>query len=155
RIISIGDNIDYPTEDEWLQIQLRFLLNEMPVTDASKKVRSIVTYRQQTGDWICAVPYGYSVKNWAKPIIELDEEAADVVRKIFDLYLEGYGYKRIADWLTQQSIATPRALENAQRLAAGETVKRVAKMSGASLPSNRSSLTTSISAPCGSANTSG
>ncbi|MEG1747553.1 MAG: stage V sporulation T C-terminal domain-containing protein [Oscillospiraceae bacterium] len=127
RIISIGDNIDYPTEDEWLQIQLRFLLNEMPVTDASKKVRSIVTYRQQTGDWICAVPYGYSVKNWAKPIIELDEEAADVVRKIFDLYLEGYGYKRIADWLTQQSIATPRALENAQRLAAGETVKRVAK----------------------------
>ncbi|MBP0956075.1 MAG: recombinase family protein [Oscillospiraceae bacterium] len=32
RIISINDNIDFPTEDEWLQIQFRFLINEMPVT---------------------------------------------------------------------------------------------------------------------------
>ena len=34
RIISIGDNIDYPTYDDWTAIQFRFLINEMPVTDA-------------------------------------------------------------------------------------------------------------------------
>lgn len=37
RIISIGDNIDYPTYDDWTAIQFRFLINEMPVTDTSKK----------------------------------------------------------------------------------------------------------------------
>ena len=38
RIISIGDGIDFPNDDQWLNIQLRFLMNEMPVTDTSKKV---------------------------------------------------------------------------------------------------------------------
>lgn len=37
RIISIGDSIDYPTYDDWTAIQFRFLVNEMPVTDASKR----------------------------------------------------------------------------------------------------------------------
>ena len=32
RIISIGDGIDYPTRDEWMLIQFKFLMNEMPVT---------------------------------------------------------------------------------------------------------------------------
>ena len=42
RIISIGDNIDYPTYDDWTAIQFRFLINEMPVTDTSKKVKSVI-----------------------------------------------------------------------------------------------------------------
>ncbi len=37
RIISIGDNIDFPNDDDWLKIQFQFLINEMPVTDTSKK----------------------------------------------------------------------------------------------------------------------
>ena len=35
RIISIGDNIDFPNDDDWLKIQFQFLINEMPVTDTS------------------------------------------------------------------------------------------------------------------------
>ena len=127
RIISIGDNIDYPTEDEWLQIQFRFLLNEMPVTDTSKKVRSIVSHRQQSGNWLCAVPYGYYVKNWSAKTIEVEETAAAIVLKVYELYLDGWGYKKIANWLTEQAIPTPRTLENERRLAAGETVRREAK----------------------------
>ena len=38
RIISIGDSIDFPNDDDWLKIQFQFLINEMPVTDTSKKV---------------------------------------------------------------------------------------------------------------------
>ena len=37
RIISINDSIDYPTYDDWTTIQFRFLINEMPVTDAYKE----------------------------------------------------------------------------------------------------------------------
>ena len=59
RIIAIGDNIDYPANDDWLRIQIYFLMNEMPVTDTSKKVRNVIKRRQQDGKWICSVPYGY------------------------------------------------------------------------------------------------
>ena len=49
RIISIGDNIDFPNDDDWLKIQFQFLINEMPVTDTSKKVKSVIKRRQQDG----------------------------------------------------------------------------------------------------------
>ena len=47
RIISIGDNIDFPKDDDWLKIQFQFLINEMPVTDTYKKVRSVIKRRQE------------------------------------------------------------------------------------------------------------
>ena len=37
RIISIGDGIDFPNDDDWMKIQFQFLINEMPVTDTSRK----------------------------------------------------------------------------------------------------------------------
>ena len=63
RIIAIGDGIDYPTNDDWLRIQIYFFMNEMPVTDTSKKVRNVIKRRQQDGRWISAVPYGYVMTN--------------------------------------------------------------------------------------------
>ena len=63
RIIAIGDNIDYPTNDDWMRIQIYFFMNEMPVTDTSKKVRNVIKRRQEDGKWICAVPYGYYFTN--------------------------------------------------------------------------------------------
>ena len=57
RIIAISDGIDYPVHDDWMLIQFKFLMNEMPVTDTSKKVRTIIANRQKSGKWICAVPY--------------------------------------------------------------------------------------------------
>ena len=65
RIISIGDNIDFPNDDDWLKIQFQFLINEMPVTDTSKKVRSVVKRRQEEGRWLCAAPYGYILQDRA------------------------------------------------------------------------------------------
>ena len=47
RIISIGDSIDYPTQDDWQRIQMLFLFNELPVTDASRKVKSVIQRRQE------------------------------------------------------------------------------------------------------------
>lgn len=61
RIISIGDNIDFPNDDDWLKIQFQFLINEMPVTDTSKKVKNVIRRRQVDGKWLCAAPYGYII----------------------------------------------------------------------------------------------
>ena len=87
RIISIGDSIDYPTYDDWTAIQFRFLINEMPVTDASKKVRSVISRRQEDGRWICAVPYGYVITNTKTMAFRVEPTEAQVVQKIFELGL--------------------------------------------------------------------
>lgn len=127
RIISIGDNIDYPTNEDWMRIQIYFFMNEMPVTDTSKKVKSVINRRQKDGKWICAVPYGYRLLSGKSGAFEVDEPAAEVVRKIFELYNDGWGYKRISNWLTDEGIPTPRMHENAYRQSRGEDVKREAK----------------------------
>ncbi|MEM1484891.1 stage V sporulation T C-terminal domain-containing protein [Oscillospiraceae bacterium PP1C4] len=127
RIISIGDNIDYPTYDDWTAIQFRFLINEMPVTDTSKKVKSVISRAQSDGKWICAVPYGYVMTNSKTGVFEIDETAAEVVRKIYALYKDGWGYKKIANYLTEQKIPTPRMLEIQRKEARGEESKRKAR----------------------------
>ena len=127
RIIAIGDSIDYPTHDDWTNIRLRFLLNEMPVTDSSQKVKSVIQRRQQDGKWVCSVPYGYVITNHKTMTYEVDEAAAAVVRKIFDLYNEGWGYKRIANYLTDQGIPTPRMTEKARIEADGTPCKLKAR----------------------------
>ena len=128
RIISIGDNVDsLAREDDWIKIKLYFFVNEMPVTDASSKVRAVVASRQEKGEWICAVPYGYVMTNSKKGLYEVDEAAAEVVRTVFRLYLDGWGYKKIANHLTERHIPTPRMQEKARREAAGEDYKGQAR----------------------------
>ena len=125
RIISIGDNIDFPNDDDWLKIQFQFLINEMPVTDASKKVKAVVQRRQKDGKWITAAPYGYKVN--ARQEFEVVPTEAEVVRKIFELYIDGWGYKRIANYLTDEGIPTPRMSERERKEAEGKEYKRPVK----------------------------
>ncbi len=126
RIISIGDGIDFPNDDDWLKIQFQFLINEMPVTDTSKKVRNVIKRRQNDGKWICAAPYGYIINK--RQEFEIVPTEADVIRKIFDLYNNaGWGYKRISNYLTEQGIPTPRMSEKQRKDEAGEENKIKAK----------------------------
>ncbi len=124
RIISIGDSIDYPTFDDWTAIQFRFLINEMPVTDASKKVRSVIKRRQEEGKWLCTVPYGYIITNMKRQEIATVPDEVNVIRKVFSLYIEGWGYKKIANYLTEQNIPTPRMKEKERAEARGDEYKR-------------------------------
>ena len=125
RIMSIGDNIDFPNDDDWLKIQFQFLINEMPVTDTSKKVKSVIKKRQEDGEWLCAAPYGYILNRQKQ--FEIVPTEAEIVRQIFRLYLDGWGYKRIAKHLTDQGIPTPRMSERARRESQGEESKRQVK----------------------------
>lgn len=125
RIIAIGDGVDYDQDhtDDWMKIKLYFFVNEMPVTDASRKVLDVIASRQSKGEWICSVPYGYVITNSKKMLFEVDEPAAEVVRTVFRLYIDGWGYKRIANHLTDQHIPTPRMREKARKEALGDEYK--------------------------------
>ena len=126
RIVSIGDGVDFPNDDDWLKIQFQFLVNEMPVTDTSRKVRSVVKRRQNDGEWICAVPYGYLVTEDKQ--FEIIPTEAEIVRIIFDRYNNaGWGYKKIANYLTDEGVPTPRMSERMRKEAAGKKTKREAK----------------------------
>ena len=125
RIISIGDGIDFPNDDDWLKIQFQFLLNEMPVTDTSRKVKSVIRRRQADGKWICAAPYGYIVNKQQQ--FEVVPTEAEIVRRIYRLYIDGWGYKRIANSLTDDGIPTPRMTERERKIAEGEDYRRSVK----------------------------
>ena len=125
RIISIGDNIDFPNDDDWLKIQFQFLLNEMPVTDTSRKVKSVIRRRQEDGKWICAAPYGYIVNKQQQ--FEVVPTEAEIVRRIYRLYVNGWGYKRIANALTDEGVPTPRMSERERKVAEGEDYRRSVK----------------------------
>ena len=126
RIISVGDNIDFPNDDDWLKIQFQFLINEMPVTDTSKKVKNVIRRRQADGKWLCAAPYGYIINRQKE--FEIVPTEAEIVRQIFDLYNnQGWGYKKIANYLTEQGIPTPRMSEQMRKEAAGESTSRKTK----------------------------
>ena len=132
RIISIGDGIDFPDDNDWLKIQFQFLINEMPVTDTSKKVKSVIRRRQAEGRWICAAPYGYLVNRHKE--FEIVPAEAEVVRKIFDLYNNGgWGYKKIANYLTEQGIPTPRMAQQMRRESEGGDWKRPVKSTWATV----------------------
>ncbi len=125
RIISIGENVDFPNDDDWLKIQFTFIINEMPVTDTSKKVKTVIKRRQQDGKWICAAPYGYIVNK--RQEFEVVPTEAEIVRRIFQLYIDGWGYKKIANQLTDEGVPTPRMAERDRKEAAGENYRRAVK----------------------------
>ena len=107
RYIAIMDNID--TKDglsDFLPVQDWF--NEMHAKNTSKKVRAVFQNKGMSGKPLTTViPYGYK-KNEANPAHWLiDEEAAEVVRKIFRLCVEGYGPTQIANILFSEGISTP------------------------------------------------
>ena len=105
RYIAIMDNIDTKEGlSDFLPVQDWF--NEMHAKNTSKKVRAVFQNKGMSGKPLTTViPYGYR-KNEADPVRwSVDEEAADVVRRIFSLCVSGYGPTQIANILFSESIA--------------------------------------------------
>ena len=126
RIISIGDSVDFPNNNDWFKISIHFIMNEMPVTETSRKVKNVIDRCQKDGEWICAAPYGYIIN--ANKKFEIVPTEAEIVRKIFDLYInEGMGYNSIANYLTDNGIPTPRMSEQMRKEAEGKEYKRQVK----------------------------
>jgi DNA invertase Pin-like site-specific DNA recombinase len=109
RYIAINDGVDSERGDNELTA-LRNLFNEFYVKDCSKKIKAVVRSKGMSGKAITSKPvYGYLPSGDGRFVI--DEEAAPVVRQIYDLCLSGYGPTQIARKLTEQEIPTPGTLE--------------------------------------------
>ena len=86
------------------------IMNEFYARDSSRKIQAIFKARMQDGKRVSpSVPYGYRRDPQDKQHLIVDEEAAAVVRRIFQMVIEGYGVKGIADALTADKVLIPSA----------------------------------------------
>ena len=88
----------------------RFLVNEWYAKDTSKKIRAVKRSKGMAGEHIGShPPYGYRKNPENKKEWIVDEEAAKVVRRIFDLRLQGNGFRKIALILNAEKVPSPRS----------------------------------------------
>ncbi len=108
RYIAILDNIDTALDSANNDIApFKSILNEMYAKDTSKKINSVLQSKRKQGEYLGTAPYGYKKDPENKYHLVVDEEAAKVVKFIFQKYLEGYGTMQIADELSKQKIPVP------------------------------------------------
>jgi hypothetical protein len=108
RLIAINDNIDSNKgEDDFAPF--RNIMNEWYARDTSKKIKSTFKTKGMTGKHLTGtVIYGY-MWNEERDQWVVDEESADVVRRIFAMTVEGYGPYQIAGKLSKDKILIPSA----------------------------------------------
>ena len=108
RYVAINDGVDSAKGDNDFT-PFRNLFNDFYAKDTNKKVRAIKKSQGMAGEHLTKPPYGYKVdpndrKKWI-----VDEEAAAVVKRIFDLYVAGKGSMQIAKILKADKVLTTRA----------------------------------------------
>ena len=109
RFIAINDGVDSAQGDNDFA-PLRNIFNEWLVRDTSKKIKAVKRSKGMNGKPITSKPvYGYLMDEDENFII--DEEAAPVVKQIYNFCLAGNGPTKIARMLTEQQIPTPGTLE--------------------------------------------
>ena len=109
RFIAINDGVDSAQGENDLT-PLKNLFNELMVRDTSKKIKAVKRAKGMSGKPTTTQPvYGYLMGEDERFIV--DEEAAPVVKQIYDLCLAGNGPSKIARVLTEQGVPTPGTLE--------------------------------------------
>ena len=108
RFVAVNDGVDtLEGEDEFMPF--RNIMNEYYARDISRKVRTAHRVRGSSGEPLSKPPYGYrkdpaNPKRWS-----VDREAAEVVQRIYQMYLDGYGIEQIGAILEKEKILAPNA----------------------------------------------
>ena len=109
RFIAVNDGVDSQRGDGDGFAAIRNLFNEWYARDISKKRRISNKIKGNAGEPMGQPPYGYikdpnDPKHWI-----VDDEAAQVVRRVYSMTLEGFGTEQIATRLEKDGVLTPRA----------------------------------------------
>ncbi len=108
RFISLVDNADTDVKGNKKSRQINGLVNEWYLEDMSENIKSVLTNKRKNGSHIGAFAlYGYMKDPEQKGHLIIDEDAAAVVREVFDLFLQGYGKTNIARILNDRGIPNP------------------------------------------------
>ena len=109
RYIAINDGVDSDKGDNDFT-PFRNLFNNFYARDTSKKIRAIMRAKGNAGEYLCSnPPYGYVKDPTDKKKWIVDEEAAEIVKRIFDLCVARKGLIQIAKVLTADKVLTVNA----------------------------------------------
>lgn len=118
RFIAVVDRVDTDDAANKKSRQINGLVNEWYLEDLSNNVRSVLLHKQHEGKYIATFAlYGYQKDPLDKNHIVVDPEAAEVVKRIFALYLTGCGATRIAALLNAENIPNPTLYKRQQGVA--------------------------------------
>lgn len=110
RFIAINNGIDSANQQDSDFTPFLNIMNEWYARDASRKIQAVFKSRMQDGKRVSpSVPYGYLRNPEDKQKLIIDEEPAAVVRRIFQMVIEGKGVTAIADILTAEKVLIPSA----------------------------------------------
>ncbi len=108
RFIAINDGVDSVYESSNDFTPMRNWFNELHAKDSSKKVRAVKRMQAERGEILGGrPPYGYRRDETVRKGIVPDEEAGNVIRRIFGLCAAGKGPNQIARVLTQEQVLNP------------------------------------------------
>ena len=108
RYIAINDGVDtFKSENELMAFKNIF--NDWYARDTSKKIKAVFKAKGQSGKPLSMPIYGYKKSDTDKNLWLIDDEPAEVVRRIYKLCVDGYGPTQIARILTQEGTPTPTA----------------------------------------------
>lgn len=108
RFIAINDNVDSNIQTENDLTPFKNVFNEWYAKDTSKKIRAVFKAKGNSGKHLTNnPPFGYKKDPNNKDKWIIDEEAAATVRRIFQMYVDGYRIAEIAHKLTEEKVETP------------------------------------------------
>ena len=108
RFIAINDGIDSFKRSYDMLLPIKNIFNEQYARDISQKIQASIGAKQRSGQFIGAFAcYGYKKSPINKNQLIIDPCAADVVRRIFHLFLQGYGKQEIAKLLNREGVLSP------------------------------------------------
>lgn len=114
RFIAISDNIDSMKQAYDMLLPIKNIFNEQYARDISKKIQVTVKSKQKAGEFIGAfTSYGYEKSPIDKNKLIIDEYAASIVKRIFSLYIQGYGKQKIAKILNSEGVLCPSEYKKA------------------------------------------
>lgn len=123
ELVVIDTNYNSETDDDDT-IGILTWYNEKYVKDISRKIKSAIEARQKEGILMTQPPFGYKRNEKDKSIIEIVSKEAEYVKMVYDLYLKGFGYRMIANYLTENKIPTPSMVRHERELEEGKITKR-------------------------------
>lgn len=114
RYIAVTDNIDTYLDSTNNDIApFKAIMNDFYAKDISKKIKSSLKAKMKEGKYVGGrAPFGYAKNPDNKNKLVINEEQAIIVKRIFDMSLNGLSYYKIADILTKEKIKTPASYYN-------------------------------------------
>lgn len=111
RLVSPGDNYDSDKDDDEI-IGIKTWVNEHYARDISRKVRANLKKKMRDGEYMARPHFGYLKSDLEKNRLVVDERYRGLIRNIFELYVKGWGYRALADYVQDLGVPTPSTDKN-------------------------------------------